>query len=245
MLQLQQVVKQFGSFTAIDHLDLAIPEGMIFGLLGPNGAGKTTLLRLLMGLILPTSGTITLFDGFTPTDAAVKSRLGYMPQQLAVYPGLTVWENVLFFGRLYSVPERELKARAEEIIGLVELTDKKDVLTARLSGGMIRRVMLATTLIHRPAFVILDEPTAGVDPTLRLRFWKWFRQLTQTGTSMLITTHHISEAVHCGEVVFLREGKCLEQGSPADLMAQYRVDNLEAAFVKAVATRIDGQGEES
>ncbi len=233
MLTLQNVHKSFGSFSAVKGVDLKIEEGMIFGLLGPNGAGKTTLLRMIMGLIPPTSGEISLFDTFSPSDTQARRKIGYMPQQLAVYPGLSVFENVMFFGRLYGFQSSELKQRTEEVLGLVDLLDKRDEQVAHLSGGMVRRVMLATTLIHQPSLVILDEPTAGVDPSLRLRFWNWFQELSKKGISILITTHHISEATLCQEVVFLRDGILIEQGTPAELMGRYQVNDLEEAFVKA------------
>ncbi len=233
MLSLENVRKSFGSFSAVNGVDLDIGEGMIFGLLGPNGAGKTTLLRMIMGLITPTSGKITLFDSFSPADTAARSKIGYMPQQLAVYPGLSVAENVIFFGRLYGLQGAELKQRAVEVLQLVDLQDKRNKQVAHLSGGMVRRVMLATTLIHQPSLVILDEPTAGVDPALRLRFWNWFQELSGRGISILITTHHISEAALCREVVFLRQGKLIERGKPVELMSRYQAKDLEEAFVKA------------
>jgi len=239
MLKLEKITKQFGSFTAVDRLDLEIPEGVIFGLLGPNGAGKTTVLRMVMGLISPTSGQITLFGKYHPSDRWVSQKLGYMPQQLAVYPGLSVWENVLFFGRLYDHQPRQLKHNAEQIIDMVELCPQKDKPVASLSGGMIRRVMLATALIHQPSLVILDEPTAGVDPYLRLKFWEWFQQLAQRGITIIITTHHIAEASRCDEVVFLRNGGILEKGHPRELMASYRAKDLEEAFVKAIEQKND------
>jgi ABC-2 type transport system ATP-binding protein len=234
MLTVSQVTKKFGSFTAIDHLELDIPEGLIFGLLGPNGAGKTTLLRMVMGLIRPTSGSIRLFDTYSPTDKGIREKIGYMPQQQAIYPGLSVLENILFFGRLYNSRDGGMKQRAENIIEMIELGRQKDMQVSNLSGGMTRRAMLATTLIHQPSLIILDEPTAGVDPSLRIKFWQWFQQLARAGTSIIITTHHISEAVRCDQVLFLREGKILEQGSPGALMKTYRVTDLEEAFVKAI-----------
>ncbi|MBU3917617.1 ABC transporter ATP-binding protein [bacterium] len=233
MLRLDHVSKKFGSYSAINDLDLEIAEGLIFGLLGPNGAGKTTLLRMIMGLIPPTSGKISLFDSYSPTDKTARGKIGYMPQQLAIYPGLTVSENILFFGRLYNVPGQELRQRTAEILELVNLAENKNTLVSNLSGGMIRRTMLATTLIHRPTLLILDEPTAGVDPALRIKFWNWFQLLASQGTSILITTHHIAEASRCHDVVFLRKGKLLEKGSPQDLMTRYQAKDLEEAFVKA------------
>ncbi|MBC8259273.1 MAG: ABC transporter ATP-binding protein [SAR324 cluster bacterium] len=233
MLTLTKVTKQFGSQIAVDKLDLNIPQGLVFGLLGPNGSGKSTLLRMIMGLLKPTSGNILIFNNNSPGDFEVKHLLGYMPQQLAVYPGLSVRENVLFYGRLYGIPETELETRLLDILEMVELSSCLDNLAADLSGGMLRRLMLATTLIHQPSLVILDEPTAGVDPSLRLRFWEWFEELAHGGTSILITTHHISEASRCNKVAFLRQGKLLEHDTPEKLMQRYDSANLEEAFVQA------------
>jgi len=233
MLNIDHLTKRFAAKTIINDLVLSINEGEIFGLLGPNGAGKTTLIRMLVGLVKPTSGKITLFDQYHPEAKQLRRHIGYMPQQLAVYPGLSVLENVLFFGRMYDVDEARLKKSAIEILEKVELTHRLDSLVSTLSGGMIRRVMLATALIHHPRLLILDEPTAGVDPLLRIKFWEWFNDLIEDGISIIITTHNISEASHCQQVVFLREGNLLEQGTPDKLMQKYNVSNLESAFVSA------------
>ena len=243
MLKLTNVTKQFGSFIAVNDLSLEIGSGSIFGLLGPNGAGKTTMLRMIMGLIRPSSGSIDLFGKHSPSDKPVQAKLGYMPQQLAVYPSLSVYENICFFGRLYGMTGSELKNRAESLIEMIELRSKRNVLVENLSGGMIRRAMLATVLVHSPQLVILDEPTAGVDPALRIRFWDWFGELAESGTSILITTHHIAEASNCHEVVFLREGKLLERGTPENLMKQYKADDLEQAFVFAIKNSEQKTGE--
>jgi len=237
MLSLEHVSMRLGAVLALDDLSLEIPEGMVFGLLGPNGAGKTTLIRLAMGLLRPTAGRIRLFGDQEPGGRAVRARLGYMPQQAAIYPGLSVLENVQFFGRLYGVPEPVLARRAAEALEMVELTARRDALVGTLSGGMVRRAMLATTMIHEPRLLILDEPTAGVDPLLRLRFWDWFRRLQGQGTSVIVTTHHITEASRCERVVFLREGRLLAQGPPAELTARYGAADLEAAFVAATRSQ--------
>jgi len=235
MLNISNVYKKFRSFYAIEDLSMKIPRGSIFGLLGPNGAGKTTLLRMSMGLLPPTEGKIVLFDSQSPTSREARKRVGYMPQQLAIYPALSVLENLLFYGRLYGVPGKDLKERSLDILELVELTEKRDSLVAHLSGGMIRRVMLATVLIHKPELVILDEPTSGIDPALRIKFWDWFSLLASGGTSVLITTHHIAEASRCEEVLFLRLGKLIDQGAPSDLMNRYGAADLEEAFVRATS----------
>lgn len=233
MLELQGLCKDYKKLRVLDHIDLNIPEGLIFGLLGPNGAGKTTMLRIIMGLIRHTAGSIRLFGHADPTLKEVRRQLGYMPQQYAMYPGLTVAENIQFFGRLYKVDEPTLARRMEELLFLVELEDKRDVQVDTLSGGMVRRAMLASALIHHPRLLILDEPTTGVDPVLRMKFWNWFEELVEQGTSIIITTHHISEATHCKQVVFMRGGQILQQGQPQDLMAKYGVSDLEEAFVQA------------
>ncbi|MDH5560677.1 MAG: ABC transporter ATP-binding protein [Deltaproteobacteria bacterium] len=233
MLKIEGLTKRFGKLTAIDNLNLNIPEGLKFGLLGPNGSGKTTLLRMITGLIEPTHGKITLFGKWTPTSRMIRRRVGYMPQQTAVYPGLTVSENIRFFGRIYGLSGRPLEDRLNDILELVELGDKKKEVLSNLSGGMVRRVLLATALIHNPPLLILDEPTAGVDPVLRLKFWDWVDLLVKQGVSIIITTHHISEAERSDQVVFLREGKIIQQGKPFDIMKRFQANNLEAAFVRS------------
>lgn len=233
MLNIHNLTKRYAQRSAIDNLQLDIGEGEVFGLLGPNGAGKTTLIRLVMGLVRPDQGEIKLFDRYRPGSDQSRQLIGYMPQQLSVYPGLSVLENVLFFGRIYQMRNHDLLQRALEVLQMVELEQRQDDLVSTLSGGMIRRVMLATALVHRPRLLILDEPTAGVDPLLRIKFWEWFGQMVAAGTSIIVTTHNISEAQRCGSVVFLRNGQKLEQGTPQQLMATYHSDNLEAAFVAA------------
>ncbi len=245
MLKLTNVNKCFNSFTAIYNLSLEIPAGIIFGLLGPNGAGKTTLLRMILGLTLPTSGQISLFGSSSLTGKPIRKKIGYMPQQQAIYPGLSVIENILFFGRLYHIPGKHLKNQAEEILQLVELEDKKDTIVAHLSGGMVRRAMLATILVHQPSLLILDEPTAGVDPALRIKFWNWFKKLAKQGISILITTHHIAEASRCDDVIFLRAGRLLEKGPPDELMKKYQAPDLEYAFVKATQEINNGVKEQT
>ena len=244
MLSISHLAKRLGRTQAINGLDLEIGEGEVFGLLGPNGAGKTTLIRLVLGLLTPDAGSIRLFGGDAAGSIAARSRIGYMPQQLSVYPGLTVRENVLFFGRMYHMEERDLSKRTDEVVRMVELEDRADDKVSSLSGGMVRRTMLATALVHRPRLLLLDEPTAGVDPLLRLRFWEWFGKMVSDGTSIIVTTHTISEATHCHNVVFLRNGEKLEQGTPAQLMSAYGCGDLESAFAAATRSRGAADGQE-
>ncbi|MDH5510006.1 MAG: ABC transporter ATP-binding protein [Nitrospinota bacterium] len=233
ILRMEDVVKTFGGFTALHQTSLTIPGRMVFGLLGPNGAGKTTLLRLVTGLISPTAGKLTLFGGLEPGASAARAMIGYMPQSLAIYPNLSVVENMLFFGRMYGMGEGALKTRIDEVLETIELSGRRDDILANLSGGMVRRALLGTTLVHKPKLLLLDEPTAGVDPVLRIKIWETLRKLCDEGTSILITTHHISEADRCDRVVFLRSGVIIGDGTPDDLTRQYQADDLEKAFVVA------------
>ena len=245
MISIQGVTKQYarrrGGPVAVDDLSLEIPAGRIFGLLGPNGAGKTTLLRMMMGLLVPDSGRIRLFEDLAPGSPASIPRIGYMPQNLALYESLTVAENVAFFGRLYGMDRAAIGARTRDVLERVDLWARRDTPAGDLSGGMMRRAMLASAAVHKPQLLILDEPTAGVDPLLRLSFWDWFSRLADEGTTLLITTHHISEAVRCQEVIFLRTGRMLDRGVPQALMTRYGTHDLEAAFVAATGTRDEGE----
>lgn len=235
IVAIDNLTKVYDGLTALDGLNLTIPENSIFGLLGPNGAGKTTLLRILTGLLSPTTGNVTLFGGLSPGANLARRNIGYMPQSLSLYQGLSVEENLTFYGRIYGVPEDELKKRVAETLEIVELADRRRSVISDLSGGMIRRALLGSALVHKPKFLLLDEPTAGIDPLLRIRLWDTFKNLCGAGASILITTHHISEADRCDRVVFLRQGKVVNEGAPSQLMERYGVADLERAFVTATS----------
>ena len=233
ILKLENVIKKYDGITAVDNVSLTIPGNMVFGLLGPNGAGKTTMLRMITGLIQPTSGRVTLMGGIKAGTLEAKLQIGYMPQNLAVYQNLSVVENMQFFGRIYGTPEKALKERIEEVLETIELTGRRNEALSNLSGGMVRRALLGTALVHKPKLLLLDEPTAGVDPVLRIKIWNTLRKLCGEGTGILITTHHISEAHRCDRVVFLRAGAIIADGPPGELITQYGAHDLEEAFVVA------------
>jgi ABC-2 type transport system ATP-binding protein len=235
ILQIENLGKRFAEHDVLSDVSLSVAKGSVYGLLGPNGAGKTTLLRIVMGLVAPTSGTVRLLGDLEPGDSAARRLLGYMPQQLALYQGLSARENLYFFGRLYGLTDDVIQERAAQLLDLVDLEPHADHIVSELSGGLARRAMLASALIHEPRLLILDEPTAGVDPALRVRFWKWFRKLVDGGTTIIITTHHIAEARDCEAVVFMREGRIIQSGSPAELMRSYEALDLEEAFVRATS----------
>ena len=224
------LVKRFKQRTALDGLSLSVKQGELYGLVGPNGAGKTTLIRTLCGLVRPDEGEAHLLGWRVPS-FRVQSQLGYMPQDFAVYDDLTVMQTLLFFGRLYDLSRQNTKARADELLELVQLTDRRDQRVGTLSGGMRRRVSLAVSLIHKPRLLFLDEPTAGVDPRLRRSFWDYFNQLAGQDVTLVVTTHLIEEAARCGVIGFLMRGRLLVQAPPQEIMSQTGADSLDDAFL--------------
>jgi ABC-2 type transport system ATP-binding protein len=229
--------KAFGSLAAVDGIDLALEPGRIYGLLGPNGAGKTTLIRLLAGLARPTSGEVRILGTRMPSRKALAS-IGYMPQAEAVYPELSVRENLAFFARLEG---RADKAAIDRVLALVELSDRMGTPALQLSGGMRRRLSLACTLVHEPKVLFLDEPTVGVDPALRVQFWSHFRRLAAAGTTILVASHVMDEADRCDELLFVRNGKVIGRGTGAELRARAGVQDLEAAFLSMSGLDAEGR----
>ena len=240
-ISVRGLVKKFGDVTALDQVTLDVPTGQVLGLLGPNGAGKTTLIRILLGLTRPTSGEASLLG--QPAGArSVRPRVGYMPQDLAVYLDLTVQENVELFGRLYGVSRARLPDREREVLELVRLSERRRSLVSELSGGMRRRVSFAAALLADPDLLLLDEPTVGVDPELRSEFWEFFHGLTRGGKTVVLTTHYLEEANRADRVVFLHAGRVLATGAPGELKARTRTENLEDAFLRLVREPARGEG---
>jgi len=232
-ISVHDLVKRFGDILALDRVSLEVAAGEVLGLLGPNGAGKTTLIRILLGLTRPTSGEARLLG--EPVGARnVRPRVGYMPQDLAVYTDLTVDENVELFCRLQGVHGDRLRAREREILELVQLSTRRRSLVSELSGGMRRRVSLAAALVADPDLLLLDEPTVGVDPELRSEFWEFFHRLTTSGKTVVLTTHYLEEANRADRVVFLNAGRVLASGAPAEVKSRTGTGNLEDAFLRLV-----------
>ncbi len=203
---------------ALKGMTLQVPSGVSFGLLGPNGAGKSTLIRILVGLLKPPAGRIRVL-GEEPS-ASVSPRIGYMPQLPAVYLELSVLENVSFFAQVYGVADRKARqAAVEETLRLVALYDRRNDPALSLSGGMRQRLSLACALAHRPRLLFLDEPTVGLDPELRAVFWQHFHEMTQQGVTLVVSSHTMDDAAHCDRLAFLREGRVIAQGTPAELRA--------------------------
>jgi len=228
IIETQQVKRAFGSFEAIRGIDLRIRPGETYGLIGPNGAGKTTLIRMFVGLLRPTAGRVEVLGREMP-EKAVLSQVGYMTQARAIYTDLSVRENVRFFGAMAG---RQDSKRIDEVIALVDLSDWADSRVATLSGGMQQRVSLACALVHRPRLLLLDEPTVGVDPQLRVQFWDYFGHLNAQGVTIVVSSHVMDEAEHCHRLGFIRVGKLLAEGSPQALRAQAGTETLEQAFLR-------------
>jgi ABC-2 type transport system ATP-binding protein len=228
------LVHRFGATVAVDHLDLRIPAGEMFGLLGPNGAGKTTTIRVLNTLIPVQEGKVRVFGLDVARHAVdVRRHLGYVPQQLSIEAALTGRQNVTWFARLFDVPRRERAARVDEALDAMGLLDVADRVAGTYSGGMIRRLELAQALVNRPALLVLDEPTVGLDPIARASVWERVWQMrADYGMTVLLTTHYMDEADElCDTVALMHHGRLQIVGSPAELRAEIGPDaTLEDVF---------------
>jgi ABC-2 type transport system ATP-binding protein len=225
-VDVENVVKSFGSQKALDGLTLRVKPGEIFGLLGPNGSGKTTLIRAIVGLIAPDSGTVTVLGSRIP-NLDILAKVGYMTQQAALYPDLSVEENLRFFAAISGSD-----GNVTEVLKTVELDQRRQSVVSELSGGMRQRCSLACALVHRPKLLLLDEPTVGVDPQLRVQFWEHFREMASAGTTILVSSHVMDEAERCQRLGLIRLGKLLTEGTPAEVRATAGTNNLEEAFLK-------------
>jgi ABC-2 type transport system ATP-binding protein len=242
VIRLMQVSKVFGPHWAVEQVDLEVHRGEIFCLAGPDGAGKSTLARLAAGALAPTAGRV---------EPDSRGRVGYMPARFSLYPDLTVWENLLFFARVYGMPRAKAESEARRLLDWVGLLPFKDRLSGALSGGMRQKLALACALIHRPPILILDEPTTAVDPVARADFWKLLREQAAEGAAILVTTPYLDEAEGCHRVGLLHEGRLIATGTAGALKAQlpWRMALLRPAEghsptraeLAAAARRLPGQ----
>ncbi|MGZ4932863.1 MAG: ABC transporter ATP-binding protein, partial [Halobacteriota archaeon] len=209
---------------------LRVKKGEVFGLLGPNAAGKTTLIKMLCSLLKPTAGEAYVLGKRIP-NPDIAPRIGYMPQELALYTNISVHENVAFYGAVFSLTKDQIETRERELLRLINLEDQRNTIVENLSGGTQRRVSLACALLHEPPLLFLDEPTVGVDPQLRESFWHYFEGLKEGGTTVLITTHYMDEARRCDRVGFVHRGKLIAEGLPRALLDLTHTDSLDDAFL--------------
>ncbi|HEY2599604.1 MAG TPA: ABC transporter ATP-binding protein [Candidatus Dormibacteraeota bacterium] len=225
-VDVDNVVKSFGTMRALDGVTLRVRTGEIYGLLGPNGAGKTTLIRAIVGLVAPDSGAVTVLGRRMP-NLDILGSVGYMTQAAALYPDLSVEENLRFFAAISGAD-----GNVDEALKVVELDQRRKSIVATLSGGMRQRCSLACALVHRPRLLLLDEPTVGVDPQLRVQFWEHFREMAAAGTTILVSSHVMDEAERCQRLGLIRFGKLLGEGTPNEVRAAAGTNNLEEAFLK-------------
>lgn len=217
------LTKRFGEFVAVNNLDLTIPIGVCFGILGPNGAGKTTTIRMIQAQSAPTAGTLTVLGLDVASQARqVKQILGVVPQENNLDPDFTVHANLTTYARFFGIPHQTAITKADELLGFVQLTDKRNQPVPALSGGMKRRLIVARALINSPDVLILDEPTTGLDPQARHTLWNLIRGLRREGKTIVLTTHYMDEAEQlCDDLVVMDQGKILERGAPKALVTKH------------------------
>ncbi|HUJ80159.1 MAG TPA: ABC transporter ATP-binding protein [Nitrospiria bacterium] len=221
-VEVEGLVKRFGAFTAVDRISFSVTRGEIFGFLGPNGAGKSTTIRILCGLLLPTEGRgrVYGFDLYTESEQ-IKQHLGYMSQRFSLYEELTVRENLNFYGGLYGLNERAKRERNRWAMTMADLADLADAPVRSLSGGWKQRLALGCALLHEPPLLFLDEPTAGVDPISRRRFWDLIYDLAGRGVTVFVTTHYLDEAEYCDRLALINNGRIIAMGTPTDLKMRH------------------------
>ena len=232
-VDITDVSRSFGEFKALNGVTLRVRKGEIYGLLGPNGAGKTTLIRLIVGLLEAQGGTVTVLGRRMP-DVAVLRHVGYMTQQAALYPALSVEENVEFFAAINNAD-----GGVKDALELVQLYERRGSVVATLSGGQRQRCSLACALVHKPELLLLDEPTVGIDPQLRVQFWEYFRQMAASGTTIIVSSHVMDEADRCQRLGLIQYGRLLAEGTPAEIRVQGGSQNLEEAFLALAGRRAE------
>ena len=240
VVSVQNLVKDYGDFRAVDGVDVDIAAGECFGFLGPNGAGKTTVMRVISCFLPPSGGTVTVFGlDVTREPSAIKTRMGVMPQEDNLDLDLSVFENLIVYARYFNIPRKASVPMADELLAFVELRDRKKTNIKDLSGGMKRRLMLARSLVNNPELMILDEPTTGLDPHSRHAVWDKLSQLKQKNTTLLLTTHYMEEAERlCDRVAIIDRGKVVTVDSPQNLMALHG-GNLESVYLKITGRRLE------
>ena len=242
----RDLTRTFGDFVAVDHINLSVAKGEIFGFLGPNGAGKSTTIKMLCGLLMPThgAGTVGGYDIIAQSEE-IKQNIGYMSQKFSLYEDLTVEENIQFFSGIYSVPESKKEARKEWSLEMAELKDKRATLTRTLPGGYKQRLALGCAMLHEPPILFLDEPTSGVDPISRRRFWNMIYEMARAGSTVFVTTHYMDEADYCDRLALIYRGKIIAEGTPNELRKNYMtrdVLEIEADHLVEAMEILEKQG---
>jgi ABC-2 type transport system ATP-binding protein len=233
VITVKNMVKKFGNFVANDNLTFDVYKGEIFGFLGANGAGKTTAIRILCGLSSPTSGEIKVggFDVYKETEK-LKRNIGYMSQKFSLYEDLTISENIRFYGGIYGIPVKKRKEKELELLEKLELTNEKDKLISSLPLGWKQKLAFSIAILHDPKIVFLDEPTGGVDPITRRKFWDLIYEASGNGITVFVTTHYMDESEYCSRVSIMDAGKIEALDTPENLKKKYGAKNMDEVFVK-------------
>lgn len=239
-ISVRGLTKRFGSFTAVDHISFDVGRGEIFGFLGANGAGKTTAMRMLCGLSRPTAGTGTVAGCDINTQSEmIKRRIGYMSQKFSLYEGLTVTENLRLFATIYGMSDRAICEQSNRVFSLLDMDNMRDTLVKDIPVGWKQKLAFASATIHRPDIVFLDEPTGGVDPVTRRKFWELIYRVSSEGMTVFVTTHYLDEAEYCNRVSIMVDGCITALDTPEALKREYHADTMDQVFriVARQATR--------
>jgi ABC-2 type transport system ATP-binding protein len=234
-IEVQNLVRRFGSFVAVNDISFSVKQGEIFGFLGANGAGKTTAIRILCGLLSPSSGKAQVagYDVATQPEL-VKRNIGYMSQKFSLYSDLTVYENLRFYGGVYGLSKDEIDARAQALLSKLGFENIRDTLISSIPLGWKQKLSFSLALFHQPKVVFLDEPTGGVDPITRRQFWNLIYEAAHAGTTVFVTTHYMDEAEYCDRVSIMVDGRMEALGNPEELKNQFSTDSMDGVFVKLV-----------
>lgn len=234
----EDLTRRFGDFTAVDHISLEVRRGEIFGFLGANGAGKTTAIRMLTGLLMPSGGKANVagFDVYKQSEQ-IKRHIGYMSQKFSLYSDLNGRQNLDFYSAAYGLAKRMAGDRIEELSERLKLADFIGRPSGSLPVGWRQRLALAAALLHKPEIIFLDEPTGGVDPVFRRRFWDILYSLAEEGVTVFVTTHYMDEAEYCDRISIMHRGRIVELGRPQALVEKYEAENLEQMFVDLIRQR--------
>ena len=232
-IEAHELTREFGSFTAVDHITFQVRSGEVFGFLGANGAGKTTAIRMLIGLLVPTSGKATVagYDVYTESEA-IKRNIGYMSQRFSLYDDLTVRENIRLYGGVYGLSQAQIRERMDRMLQRLGLEHAIDELVRAIPLGWKQKLAFSVALLHEPKIVFLDEPTGGVDPITRRQFWELIYETAAAGTTVFVTTHYMDEAEYCDRISIMVAGRIGAMGTPSEIKQQLGVPTIDEAFVR-------------
>jgi ABC-2 type transport system ATP-binding protein len=237
-IEARDLTRRFDGFTAVNAITFQVEQGEVFGFLGANGAGKTTAIRMLVGVLKPTAGSAKVAGYDIRTQAEqVRRRIGYMSQKFSLYEDLTVRENIRLYGGIYGVSDRDIAARTADILSRIGLEHARNELVREIPLGWKQQLAFSVALLHRPAVVFLDEPTSGVDPITRRRFWELIYETAAEGTSVLVTTHYLDEAEYCRRILIMVDGTIAAMGTPAEVRKAVGAATLDEVFLKLTRPR--------